>query len=262
MAPATATQDEDLLIISEDTADNSSDIDFSFSFGDDTSSTTPPATLETVQTSSLEEPVTATTEVPAETSASLWDFSFDIFSQTSPTPVSEVQSDVAQWEITAQVPVEVETLVDANSQVNVGDISLPDTSSNPLSYEAQTEEISAISPVIPEETMASAAIISEVPQTQTQEVSGAESLNDILTATIAKLALREEAIANDSSGKSAQIASIQAQIKALEEQVSALQGEISLLSAESEKISKNIEALEEMKLDPVKEHNARRAVKK
>ena len=71
MAPATATQDEDLLIISEDTADNSSDIDFSFSFGDDASSTTPPATLETVQTSSLEEPVTATTEVPAETSASL-----------------------------------------------------------------------------------------------------------------------------------------------------------------------------------------------
>ena len=156
----------------------------------------------------------------------------------------------------------METLVDANSQVNVGDISLPDTSSNPLSYEAQTEEISAISPVIPEETMASAAIISEVPQTQTQEVSGAESLNDILTATIAKLALRAEAIANDSSEKSAQIASIQAQIKALEEQVSALQGEISLLSAESEKISKNIEALEEMKLDPVKEHNARRAVKK
>lgn len=262
MAPATATQDEDLLIISEDTTENTNDIDFSFSFGDDTPVSTPAASVVSEVTSSVEEPVITTTSVQAETSSSLGDFSFDVFWQNESASASPVQ-DETSLEIVSETPEILDTVTDSTPEITLWETSLQDTLSNPLSVETQSAEVAEISPVIQEEMIVpSAAIISEVPQAPAQEVSGTESLNDILAATIAKLTLRAEIISTDSSGKSTQIASIQAQIKALEEQVSALEGEISLLSSESEKISKNIEALEEMKLDPVKEHNARRAVKK
>mgnify|MGYP003519136934 CR=1 FL=1 len=81
MSPATATQDEDLLIISEDTPDTASDMDFSFHFGDET-----PASGET--SSQIVTPTQDTTQAVAETASSLGDFSFDIFEEKTgvPTP--------------------------------------------------------------------------------------------------------------------------------------------------------------------------------
>jgi len=52
------------------------------------------------------------------------------------------------------------------------------------------------------------------------------------------------------------------QIQELQEQVQVLEAEMKSLDAESEKITANISELEKMKLDPVKEHNAKRVVKK
>ena len=95
MSTATATQDEDLLIISEDTSENSNDIDFSFHFGDDVS-TESNSTLEVAQTDSLTSEVTLPSiDEGTQTNAALGDFSFDVFSDTAQTPVSDVQNDVS-----------------------------------------------------------------------------------------------------------------------------------------------------------------------
>jgi peptidoglycan hydrolase CwlO-like protein len=89
-----------------------------------------------------------------------------------------------------------------------------------------------------------------------------ESLNDILSATIAKLQKRQEAIAKDTDSKSSQEEDIKAQIAKLQEQVKELEADMKQLDTESKKITSNIEELEGMKLDPVKEHNANRSTKK
>jgi len=77
-----------------------------------------------------------------------------------------------------------------------------------------------------------------------------------------KLEARKEAIATDKSGKAAQEEDMKAKILELQEQVQELEAEMKALDAESEKITTNISELEKMKLDPVKEHNAKRVVKK
>jgi chromosome segregation ATPase len=94
------------------------------------------------------------------------------------------------------------------------------------------------------------------------EVSSDSSMNDILSGTIAKLVARQEIIATDRSGKATKEEEIKVQIKDLQAQVKELEEEMSALDSESDKITANIAELENMKLDPVKQHNAKRVTKK
>jgi len=89
-----------------------------------------------------------------------------------------------------------------------------------------------------------------------------ESLNDILSATIAKLQKRQEAIASDTENKAKKEEEIKSQITELQTQVKELEADMKQLDTESKKITSNIEELEGMKLDPVKEHDANRNAKK
>lgn len=89
-----------------------------------------------------------------------------------------------------------------------------------------------------------------------------EDLNSILSGTIAKLNTRKKAIAEDTDAKRKKAAELKVQVESLESEVSIIEAEITSLWLESEKIDTNISQLESMRLDPVKEHNSRRSVKK
>lgn len=95
----------------------------------------------------------------------------------------------------------------------------------------------------------------------TQE-SENEDLNSILNGTIIKLSSRKKSIADTSAAKMKKVSELKTHIESLEAEVWIIEAEISSLWFESEKIDSNIAQLESMKLDPVKEHNSRRNVKK
>ena len=107
------------------------------------------------------------------------------------------------------------------------------------------------------------AVITDLEQAEDQSTSGGDdsSMNEILSATIAKLVARQEAIATDKTGKAQKEDELKAQIKNLQDQVTELEADMSELDSESNKITTNIQELEKMKLDPVKEHNNKRAKK-
>lgn len=273
MTPATATQDEDLLIISEDSASDVSDIDFSFSFGDDTPASTPAASVEASQA------VTApATDIFSELSSSLDSTppavesvaSSDPIADTLETPVENIAQIetpfISQEEMVVAPVIEETSSVEPTAGLNISALlHKKEVANEAMMEEVSQETTTPVNEMQVADEVVSAPETSEIAQIQAEEVSSTqnqESLNDILSATITKLALRAEVISQDSSGKSAQIASIKEQIKLLEEQVSGLEADISVLHSEADKISKNIQALEEMKLDPVKEHNARRVAKK
>lgn len=284
-------QDEDLLIIADSSDASNDDMHFSFDFGTEVG--TPEAAP---QEEALSVNPTASDVILSDTAAVLSESNTLEPTQEAPKmvfgieldtpsiiPQNEVKIENSEIQIEEPLVSEIQTPVESPvmTESNWGPCD-PLTSEERATVSPQTADTTPImeipAPVtqeMPQETLVNvvpegAAEVRQetntivIPQAAAEvNVSGqSESLNDILTATIAKLALRAEAITQDSSGKSAQIADIQAQIKVLEEQVANLEGAISLLTTESEKISKNIEALEEMKLDPVKEHNARRVAKK
>lgn len=253
MTPVSATQDEDLLIISEDVADTPADMDFSFSFGEDA-----PQTM-----TQTEQAVEAVSQVASETPATLWDFSLDIFQENA--KAAETTENETVLSLTPTVSdVSVEQQVSGET-IDFGlsalqDIAVVDTPSEVVVPLTIQNEMTVSEPVIDQ------VFVPEITaQTSTEESSvipQEEGLNDILSATIAKLTLRADAIEKDTSGKATHISDIKAQIQLLEQQVAELEADIGVLNIEAEKITKNIEALEGMKLDPVKEHNARRVAKK
>jgi len=84
----------------------------------------------------------------------------------------------------------------------------------------------------------------------------------ILRQNIAKLEERKSVISADSEAKKKQEDDIKAEIKKLQDKVEALEADMKNNSMESDKIVANIGELEKMKLDPVKDHNAKRIAKK
>lgn len=87
------------------------------------------------------------------------------------------------------------------------------------------------------------------------------SMNDILSATIAKLEARKTVIAGEKEAKLTHESEIKDQIKALQDEHAEIEAELTTLDSESSNITANILKLENMKLDPVKDHNAKRAKK-
>lgn len=95
-----------------------------------------------------------------------------------------------------------------------------------------------------------------------EEIHPQEDLNDILAWTIKKLSSRKKMIQDDTSSKQSKVKDLKAEIGNLETQVAEIEAEITSLWLESDKIDTNIKQLENMKLDPMKEHNAKRVSKK
>jgi len=222
---ATATkQDDDLLIISEDdTSSNSKwDIEFSFDFWEDSSK------KEEVSEVKIEDLVVSeeSSVSPEEETANidLW-VSLDGWKEKVEASPMEKSTE------TADTSGEEEFSFDLGG-----------------APENQTEEVvvADIEPVWDEST----------------SLWDNSSMNDILAGTVAQLTARKEAIATTKWGKAQQEEEIKAQIKELQAQVKELESDMSMLDNESDKITANIAQLEEMKLNPVKEHNAKRATKK
>jgi len=243
---STATQqDDDLLIIEEDTSsDTASDtIEFSFDTEDDAFSSTDEIVID------VTDEKTQDTGVSEDSPVSVLEISPEIDTATA-TPEDmtisfEIPESASPVEASSEKAEEIKVAEDFSFNLDMwseASETIPETSVTSPIEEVISEPTSAL----PVETVSA------------QE----ESLNDILTATIVKLEARKEAIATDKSGKAAQEEDMKAKILELQEQVQELEAEMKALDAESEKITTNISELEKMKLDPVKEHNAKRVVKK
>ena len=229
---ATATQDDDLLIITDDTQDSDSDeIDFSFDFWDETQESTQEESIPEVEIQDTEKDENKTTET-SETinledgsQEEAIDFGIDLTKDSNPEEeVSEIHEDVIEesnFDLWISDDNEIDLLGDA-------DLWNEEESSSTGGWSTGDDG----------------------------------SMNDILSATIAKLAARKESIASDKVEKLKHEDEIKAQIQALENEHTSIEAELAGLDAESTKITANIAELEEMKLDPVKEHNAKRVVKK
>ncbi|MDA9128999.1 hypothetical protein N9J72_00800 [Candidatus Gracilibacteria bacterium] len=239
--PATATHDDDLLIISDDTGDSNSDeIDFSFDFGDETdtteaviekeeSSVQPEVKDEVIKT----EPEVAKVEESIQTEEAL-DFGLDFSEDTSSE--TQVDSDInIQDESTEQAE---ETSFDLGLVEEKG-------------YTADTTETVEVSEENSTFTGSGGA-----------STGDDSSMNEILSATIAKLSSRKTSIASQKETKLKQEDEIQSQIQKLQSDHETIEQELAGLDNEADKITKNIQELENMKLDPIKEHNAKRVAKK
>jgi hypothetical protein len=240
--PPTTTQDEDLLIISDDMHTDTSPI-----FLDDV--LTAPSNIDTnssliseyistpvmdsLKTVSFDEPVVIGTPVSETTS-----FDFSTLTETSITPHSPL-SEISTVE---EVPV-------SGTPIDIFDMGTP-------------SETPTVSEIV---TPALAVGITPPILTPVSSEGMGEDLNVIISETIAKLENRKMTIASERDGKKQQVQDLKTQMSALEEEVALHEAEIDTLSAESEKITRNITQLEKMKLgddEVTKEHNAKRIVKK
>lgn len=264
---ATATQqDDDLLIIADDSSSDSSD-DITFSFDitdeDDTKDVASEAQVKSEDTS-IE--INDVTPVVEDTTPVIEEVHIDMWEEVSAakeenTWIELETSEESSKEETPKIEMstpEVSESSDADFSLNL-DLSAGDaevTQEEAPKAETLSEDFSlglgweeVIQEVIPAQ------------EGETQATSG-ESLNDILAGTIAKLEARKDVIAADKATKTQKEEDIKAQIKKLEEEYAELESEMKTLDSESEKIAANITQLEGMKLDPVKEHNAKRIAKK
>jgi len=251
---ATATkQDDDLLIIADDdsTSDSNNDIEFSFDFGEDTPKKESASDTQIEDSSISEESVVA------------------LEAEEIKTPDLEIAADEKAEEIT-EVVSEVTPDISAETDVESGSVDLwmsldgleEKVEESKIEENKETEDFS-FDMGETTDSQETEAVITELEQAENQSTSGGNdsSMNDILAATIAKLASRKDAIATTKSGKAKKEEEIKVQIKDLQALVKELEDEMKALDTESDKITANISQLEDMKLDPVKEHNNKRVKK-
>ena len=244
MATAT-TQDDDLLIIADDSA-SEDNIEFSFDFDDNSTEKTETPTTAEVETQVVSE----STDIPK--------MGIDILEETTETPETSDAPEVTD---------------DATIDLGI-DFDAPVAQETKDEIKAETHEVEAhenfsfnIDEAVADKAVETREEVSQTSETITEIAvptgsSGDDtSMNDILSATIAQLAARKEAISTDKSSKSQSEEEIKAKIKELQAQVKDLEADMAILDSESDKITENIAELENMKLDPVKEHNAKRAKK-
>lgn len=232
MATATA-QDEDLLIIADDNeaSNDSGDIEFSFDFGGD---------AHKKEEAKTEEVITSETKIETLPESDLG-ISFDMWEEK----IEETKIEESKIE-TGEVKAEE----DFSFDLGIADASTDGIQKSEEKIEEKIEITDTVKSTQAEEI------------TETSTTSDETSMNAILSGTIAKLQARQDVIANDKSGKTSKEEEIKAQIKELQAQVKDLEAEMKALDSESNKITANIAELENMKLDPVKEHNAKRVAKK
>jgi len=83
-----------------------------------------------------------------------------------------------------------------------------------------------------------------------------------MDATIVKLQIRHDTIEGDKQSIMDTITTKEEEISSLKSEVAGLNTDVKGLEAERQKIEESMSELESMKLDPVKEHNAKRVAKK
>jgi len=256
MSTATTQQDDDLLIIADD--DHSEDtIEFSF----DEETPTNPAETETKATvtdSDVSEQV-KTEEIVKESSDTTTEVTSEVSEPTldAASETSDMSFDLFEDNKEDEVRVEEVSEAPENQESDFSfDLGEEETS--------KKEEISIESSEIQEETMEISLGDTSGDDSAITDDSATwddSSMNDILSATIAKLEARKSHIAESKESKLKHEDEIKAQIKALEDEHASIEAELSGLDSESDKIIANIKELENMKLDPVKDHNAKRAKK-
>lgn len=248
MAQTQATQDEDLLIISDDTA---SDTDTSIEISLD--DTTPAISLDSEPIIDLD-----ATEGSTDTEA------VSVEEDTTPTLDLGLTTPEVLTEETVQNSTETpEVLETETNDVNLWSLDLgisdaevsEETSWDTVEESSQTEGAEDISFG---ESIAAASAVAAT------SVGWEATMNSILSETITKLESRQEEIVSEKDGKSTQVSDLKEQIKKLEEEVALHEWEIQELESEAKKISTNIKWLEKMKLDEdvAKQHNSTRVPKK
>lgn len=255
MATATAQHDDDLLIISDDSEnDSSGEIEFSFD--------------------SLWEEASQKAEVKKEEKMDI--ISEDILEIDTATPdkteveavenTPVVESPVIQDETEASIDLNFGDITSEETTITTPEVSNPEEVTEDFSFNVldDTPEVSNPEEVVAEkqETPKAVTVATPVPEVAMQEEDWAESLNDILGGTITKLKARKEVIKSQKSTKAKKEAEIKKEIENLQEQVVSLEWEIKALNQEDNKINSNISSLEQMKLNPVQQHNAKRISKK
>lgn len=265
MSQQTATKDEDLLIISDDSSLEDTNETIEISLEDDDSSSDILSSSDDII--SFDDVTFGEEAVQIEESTA------------SDIKVEETKEENSLPEVTLEQEV---TQADTPSE-DISDFSLDlGTSEEVIDSEAKTETFpeTASQTELQEDTLSFAEETSDSNKepsmdlsSSTQETPSSEkaletsdsgTMNTILSETIAKLESRQQVIATEKDGKSSQVADLEAQIKKLQEEVELHKGEIEELDSESKKISTNISSLEKMKLDDsiTKEHNSKRVPKK
>ena len=291
MATTQTQQSDDLLIIDDGSTMNGDDMDFTLSFDEPETPSVASPVLESASSDVISSAITEenTTSSLQENSEISLDFSHltsesaekqevSTETQTSPitdetpsldlgisfdTPVSDIQetspeiSDNQESTSNAQADISFAEISDTPEQEVMSQTSVetsPETDfTNALSQQTDATQASEM------EISSQAGASSSSGDDSTMQD---DSMNDILAETILKLEARAQAIAGEKSEKLSQISDLEAKIQALQDEQADHKLEVKNLESESEKITANITKLEEMKLDPVKEHNAKRSVKK
>jgi len=233
MSTATTQQDDDLLIIADDESSDSNDT-IEFSFDDDDSAADTLTESSEVETQKIEE-----TEI-----------SSDIKLNLSQEDIKD-ESDLSQENTLDTTETETTSSAGEEFTLDFGD-EVTET----------TEESVAVETEASISDLGSLSLEDDSSTTSGDDTSGNDgSMNDILSATIAKLEARKVLIAWEKEAKLTHELEIKDQIKALQDEHAVIEAELTILDSESSNITANISKLENMKLDPVKDHNSKRAKK-
>ena len=277
---STTTQDDELLIIQDESDTSNDSLSFNIDFDDDTNASKEEDTVESEVKSdnwtdeTFEIQLDDTTQ-EAQNKEQSSDIKNEINNATTNTSQAETSSDTdigigldaantdtntdSSWKslwdnssVAEEVWFEISLWDDTATTELKDDLSDMNTGTSNDSSSEQDDSLN----------MLWDSVVSVANESIPEQTPSSENLNDILTATITKLTLRKDAIHDDTSSKQAKVQDLKAQIEKLENQVSEIEAEITSLWLESDKIDTNITQLENMKLDPVKEHNAKRVSKK
>ncbi len=225
---ATITQDEDLIILGEETSSN--DI---FNFETTWLSTQEEIVTDMIDFSSEEPSVTTVWE-------SSTDFSFSFSNED--LQVSDSETSTLETEV-------VENALSDKNEVDFWFIS-DDISSQKIEETIQDEVVDSVhtnfSFDVSQPEVALESNVSEVSFAETTSDISFD-MNSILDQTILQLESRKSEITNQKSQKSTQVGDLLAQIAALQHQVNGLNTEIDELEIENKKIDKNIAGIQKMK---------------
>lgn len=236
MAQATAQKDDDLIIIADESENNESI--FSLDFWDDTPSENTDEVTKVEKNDII---------IQKEDREDIWEIkeTLEIIDKS--------------WEIKEEAHLKEEE----NDKIEI--ISNDDVSFDfwleDSTQKESTPEKDVIVTELPEEAntqLWETEDIVEIPIPDTDN----QWLNLILEQTIIKLEERKKNITIETEQKTKNVESLKDEIQKLENEVSQRDAEITSLGLEYEKIENNITKLHDMKLDPVKDYNAKRSVKK
>lgn len=243
---STATQEEDLLIIQDENDSSDESLNFNIDFEDEKKS--PETVIEDIWDSTTDDSNQEET------------FEIELEDDTTTTEKQEEDTvDVQEQEVLedsqAKDNTDEDFEISLDDESTQEDIIVPENEQWDLSENSLLTDEGSLNIIESEND-------SIIQDTIEQDTSKVEDLNDILAWTISKLTSRKKSIQDDTSSKQSKVEDLKEEIEKLENQVSEIEAQITALWLESDKIDSNISQLEDMKLDPVKEHNAKRVTKK